>query len=323
MNTPYLYDQFGRKHDYLRIAVTDACNFRCIYCMPSERALCKPSKEIMTTEEIVGIADTFVKAGIKKIRLTGGEPLVRKNFKQIINQLSALQVELAITTNGVLLDKFLYTFKQTGLRSINVSLDSLNPVTFYWVSKKNLFAKVMTNIYELLRHDFYVKLNIVVMKGVNDNEINEFVELTKRHPLHIRFIEYMPFLGNHWDRAKVISYKEIIQTISQRYPIEKLSDGKSDTAKKFHIPGYAGTFSTISSVSNPFCEGCNRLRLTSDGKMKNCLFSKDEIDLLTPYRNQEDLLPYIQKCVLGKAKERGGQQLNGGIEGRAMVKIGG
>lgn len=323
MDKLYLYDQFGRKHDYLRIAVTDACNFRCIYCMPSESALCKPSRDVMTPEEIAGIADTFVKAGIKKIRLTGGEPLVRKNLKNIINQLSLLPAELAITTNGVLLDKFLYTFKQAGLRSVNVSLDSLNPLTFYQVSRKNLFEKVMTNIYELLRHDFYVKLNIVVMKGVNDNEINEFVALTKKHPLHIRFIEYMPFSGNHWDKAKVMSSREIIHLISRHYPLEKLSDKKSDTTKKFHIPGYAGTFSTISSVSDPFCDGCNRLRLTSDGKMKNCLFSKDEIDLLTPFRNEEDILPLIQKCVWGKAKERGGQQLNGRIDGRAMVKIGG
>lgn len=322
---PYsiLTDHFGRQHDYLRISVTDACNLRCTYCMPSSGMSCLPSKEIMSPPEISEIASAFVKAGINKIRLTGGEPLVRKDFTDVLQRLSRFPVELAITTNGIYADRFMDSFKKAGLRSVNVSLDSLNPITFYSITKKNLFSKVYSNIQLMLREDFNVKVNIVVMKGINDEEILPFIELTKDSPVHIRFIEFMPFAGNQWQRTKIVSYREILNTISSRYDMEKLDDSRSDTAKKYKVKNYCGTFAVISAVSEPFCSNCNRLRITADGKMRNCLFSSEETDLLTALREGNDILPLIRNNILKKAKERGGHQIEHALSGRTMVKIGG
>jgi cyclic pyranopterin phosphate synthase len=274
---------------------------------------------MMSPEEIAGIAETFVKAGIKKIRLIGGEPLIRKNVKEIIYLLASLPVELSITTNGVHVNKFIYTFKQAGLQSIHVSLDSLNPVTYYWITKKNLFAKVMVNIQDLIRHNFNVRLNIVVMKGVNDHEISEFIELTRHQPIHVQFFEYMTLSKNNWDPSKVTSYKEIVDIISQHYPIQKLSPDQSETSRKFCIPGYAGTFSTNGAAGDSFSEESNYLRLTIDGKLKNNLSPNREVDLLAPYHNKEDLFPYIHECVRKNVNDRVSLLHNNEIEERAMM----
>jgi cyclic pyranopterin phosphate synthase len=211
-----------------------------------------------------------------------------------------------------------------------VSLDSLNPATFNRLTGRNEFQKVSDNIQLLISSGFHVKVNTVVMAGYNDHEICDFISWTKATPVHIRFIEFMPFPGNHWKSANLVSYKEILDRIRLHFPsIEKLNDQIHDTAKKFRVNGHNGTFAVISTMSQPFCEGCNRLRLTADGKMRNCLFSKTETDLLTPLRNGEEIEDLIRGCLLKKHFMLGGngqpeweeQQTNS--EERSMLAIGG
>lgn len=327
-----IIDQFGRVHDYLRISLTERCNLRCFYCMPEEGILLRPRDQFMSKDEVLGIANTFVNLGIKKIRLTGGEPLVRKDAHDIIEGLSKLPIELAITTNGVLVHQFVDLFKKIGLRSINVSLDSLNKENLHKITRRDYFDTIMSNVIMLLREGFHVKLNAVLMKGVNDHELTDFVEFTKQHQVHFRFIEFMPFDGNKWDWSKGVSYKEIMSQLNHVYHnnIQRIEDAKNDTAKNYKIQGYAGTFAIISSVTNPFCDTCNRVRLTADGKLKNCLFSNTETDLLTSYRKGYDIKSLILDSVWKKKSMRGGmntfQKFSDATiysQNRSMVAIGG
>lgn len=324
-----LQDSHARIHNYLRISLTDACNFRCLYCMPEDPSF-MPSARLMTGNEIEQIATEFVKLGVTKIRLTGGEPLVRKDAAQIIHRLSKLPVELTLTSNGILVNEYMQTLLASGIRSLNISIDSLNPVRFAAITRRDVWQQVWDNIELLLAHQFHVKLNVVVMRGVNDDEINDFVALTKDLPLHVRFIEFMPFEGNQWQSNRVITQTEILEAIQVQYSSYKLHDELHDTAKKFQVFGFAGTYAIISTMSQPFCGGCNRLRLTADGKMKNCLFSQGEADLLTALRSGQDIVPIIKQNVKEKAKETGGQLLAdftqvdaSSLYNRSMVKIGG
>ena len=288
---------FGRIHDYLRISLTDKCNLRCTYCNPVD--LPKgyfAGAPRMSADEIDKIVSVFVQEGVKKIRLTGGEPLVRKDAKEIIERLSKYPVELAITTNGVFVHEFIETFKKAGIHSVNVSLDSLNKERNFSITGRDEFDRVTQNINLLLKNDFHVKVNMVVMKNVNEDEIPDFVEWTKHQPVHVRFIEFMPFAGNQWTNEKVFTYREILELISSRYAFISLPNGRNDTAKKYFVPAHKGTFAIISTMSQPFCSGCNRMRLTTDGKMKNCLFSKNEVDILGALRNGQDILPLIKHC---------------------------
>ena len=325
-------DQFNRVHDYLRISLTERCNLRCFYCMPAEGILLRPRAEFMTTEEVVKMAKIFVSLGVKKIRLTGGEPLVRKDAREIITELSKLPIELAISTNGILVDEYIDTFKSCGLKSINVSLDSLKEEKFNSITRRNDFDKVISNIDLLLKNKFHVKINTVVIKGVNDDEICDLVEWTKDKNVHVRFIEFMPFEGNKWDWSKGISFKEIMTKMENRYgaDVMKLEDGKNDTAKNYAIRNHIGTFAVISSVTNPFCDTCNRMRLTADGKIKNCLFSGSETDLLSAMRKGEDIVPLILESIWNKKKVRGGMNTFEDLsnpdlnqKNRSMISIGG
>lgn len=284
----------------------------------------------MQPDEIDHIAGLFVQLGVKKIRLTGGEPLVRKEAGDIIRRLGQYPVELTMTTNGVRLQEFAADLQAAGLRSINISLDTLQAEKFLLLTKRDNFQKVYDNILRMAGLGMRVKVNVVAMKGVNDNEINQFVALTKDLPLHIRFIEFMPFTGNHWDHAKVIGMQEILDIVATDFAFEPIRHKKHDTAKNFQVPGHAGTFAVISTMTTPFCGDCNRMRLTADGKMKNCLFSKTETDLLAALRRGEDLVPLIKACIWAKAAERGGQFSEGythtdpqHIENRSMIAIGG
>ena len=337
MLMPQLLDMFGRKHDYLRISLTDACNLRCVYCMPNEKVSVTPSAKMMQVDEIADIASVFVGLGVKKIRLTGGEPLLRKDTKAIIEKLSMLPVELAISTNAVLADQYIETFKTADIHSVNVSLDTLNPDEFFAITKRGDFKKIMENIYLLLSHNFKVKVNMVVMKGINEHAIPDFISWTKDFPLDVRFIEFMPFAGNAWLPEKVFSYKEMLNEIGSKYEFIKLADAKNDTAKKYMVKGHAGTFAFITTITEPFCGTCNRLRLTADGKMKNCLLSQEETDLLSAIRKGKDITPLIISCLQNKKPERGGRfdaenNLSsstlisidaGSIADRSMIRIGG
>jgi len=318
-----LYDTFGRKHNYLRISLTDACNLRCTYCMPNEDVSVTPSHKMMQVDEIVDLAKVFIKLGVNKIRLTGGEPLVRKDAKLIIQKLAELPVEISISTNAVLVNDFINVFKEAKIKSVNVSLDTLNAEQFFEITKRGDFEKIRNNIFLLLEHQFNVKLNMVVMKGINETAILDFIALTKDFPLDVRFIEFMPFTGNAWNREKVFSQQEMLNLIEEKHSIEKLNDEINDTAKKYKVPHYKGAFGFISTVTQPFCEGCNRLRLTADGKMKNCLFSQGETDLLSAYRNGMNIESLIIENLQSKKQALGGRFDFENIENRSMIKIGG
>jgi len=328
-----LKDSFGRIHDYLRISFTDRCNYRCLYCLPEpefHKGCGSAASDKMSADEIETISRIFVNEGVKKIRITGGEPLVRKDAGNIIERLGKLNVKLAITTNGSRIDAFINSFISAGLKSVNVSLDSLDRDTFKKLTHVDDFEKVYSNIQLLLNSNFHVKVNMVVMNGYNDHEIVEFVEWTKLAPVHIRFIEFMPFPGNHWRPEKLVSYQEILNVIESRFSnVKKLVDHPNDTTKKYQIDGHKGTFAVISTMSEPFCSGCNRLRLTSDGKMRNCLFAKSEMDLLAPFRKGENIVPLIRECLAGKHFKLGGNSdSDWGIKEsesgkRSMMGIGG
>lgn len=325
-----LTDQFGRTHNYLRISLTDNCNLRCFYCMPEESYDFTPNSKLMQVDEIDAIAKLFVQHGVNKIRLTGGEPFVRKDAAKIISNLGKLPVQLTCTTNGIRIDDMLPEIIKANFHSINISLDTLKKDKFLKITRRDYFDRVFRNIHLLLQNNIKTKINVVAMKGVNDDEISDFIAFTKNNPVDIRFIEFMPFSGNQWSSNQVMTQKEILDIINENYDFVPLPIGPHDTAKSYSISGHKGSFSIISTMSEPFCSGCNRIRLTADGKLKNCLFSKQETDLLTPLRNGQDILPIIESTILSKAKTQGGQlneqfeKINASIiENRSMITIGG
>lgn len=328
-----LTDGFGRRHNYLRISLLEKCNLRCTYCMPADGIALSPKASLMTADEIFGIAQTFAQNGVDKIRLTGGEPLLRKDFPEIISKLADLNISLSITTNGILIDRHIETLKQFNVKKINLSLDTLVSSKFHSITLRNQFEKVVDNLHLLLNHDFQVKVNVVLMKGFNDNEIVDFVKLTQFLPISVRFIEFMPFAGNEWDRSKMVSQNEILSLVGDAFledEIQKLEDEKNFTARTYKIKGFQGDFGIISSITNPFCDSCNRIRLTADGKIKNCLFSNSETDLLTPFRNGESITNLISESVQNKKKVRAGMvtidEMNDPakhFDNRSMIAIGG
>lgn len=328
-----LTDGFGRKHNYLRISLLEKCNLRCTYCMPADGIALSPKASLMTAEEIFAIAQTFVKNGVDKIRLTGGEPLLRKDFPEIVSKLSELKISLSITTNGILIDRHIEVLKQFNVKKINLSLDTLVSSKFHSITLRNQFEKVIDNLHLLLNNEFQVKVNVVLMKGFNDNEIVDFVKLTQFLPISVRFIEFMPFAGNEWDRSKMVSQKEILSLVETQFSsdeIQKLEDEKNFTSRNYKIKDFQGDFGIISSITNPFCDSCNRIRLTADGKIKNCLFSNSETDLLTAFRNGESITDLISDSIQNKKKVRAGMATVNEIndptlhfDNRSMIAIGG
>lgn len=328
-----LTDSFGRRHNYLRISLLEKCNLRCTYCMPADGIALSPKASLMTTEEIFAIAETFVKNGVDKIRLTGGEPLLRKDFPEIISKLSTLDISLSITTNGILIDRHIDVLKQFNVKKINLSLDTLVASKFQSITLRNQFETVINNLHLLLNNDFQVKVNVVLMKGFNDNEIVDFVKLTQFLPISVRFIEFMPFAGNEWDRSKMVSQQEILSLVEDNFlsdDIQKLEDEKNFTSRNYKIKDFQGDFGIISSITNPFCDSCNRIRLTADGKIKNCLFSNSETDLLTAFRNGASINNLISESIQNKKKVRAGMSTVNEIndpalhlDNRSMIAIGG
>ncbi|MCF0075365.1 GTP 3',8-cyclase MoaA [Dyadobacter sp. CY261] len=323
-------DSFNRTHNYLRISLTDSCNLRCFYCMPEEDYEFTPTSRLMKASEIESLAKVFVAAGVDKIRLTGGEPLVRRDAVDIINRLSQLQIELSLTTNGTRLHHFVDTLLAANIRSVNVSLDTLDRQKFKRITRRDQFDVVYDNIQELLRIGIRVKVNVVVMKGVNDDELTDFVAWTKFQSIDVRFIEFMPFTGNRWTNNQVMTLHEMLQVISNEYDFSAVTASPNETVKRFQVPGFAGTFGVISTMSSHFCGSCNRMRLTADGKLKNCLFSEYETDLLSALRDGQDVEPLIRQCAMDKHFQLGGQlapDLNDvqadQIHNRSMITIGG
>ncbi|WP_066220962.1 GTP 3',8-cyclase MoaA [Formosa haliotis] len=328
-----LTDDFGRKHSYLRISLTEKCNLRCTYCMPENGVPLTPRSDLMNADEIFKIASVFVKHGVNKIRLTGGEPLVRKDFSEILKQLATLHVKLSITTNAVIVDRFIDDFKRYGLNDINVSLDSLQADKFQYITRRNQFKEAYNNIILLMEHGFHVKMNIVLIKGFNDDEIIDFINFTKHLPIAIRFIEFMPFDGNNWNKDKLVTQADILQQTVAHFGDDHLIPIKNEanfTARNYRIKGFKGTFGIISSVSNPFCDSCNRIRLTANGNIKNCLFSNTETNLLRAFREGDNIEPLISSLIKKKHAVRAGmtdfETLNNPDfhnNNRSMITIGG
>jgi cyclic pyranopterin phosphate synthase len=323
-----IVDRFGRPHSYLRISLTDRCNLRCFYCMPEEGIELMEKSNIMTLEEIISIAGTFKSLGVDTVRLTGGEPLVRKNFDFLVKKLAKLNLNLKLTTNGILLDKYLDIFKEIGLRNINISLDSLDKAKSVFITKRDYFHRIMDNIYKALDYQMKIKLNVVLIKGVNDGEINDFIALTKDRNIGVKFIEFMPFKGNKWDWSKGVSKETILETVVSGFgSVDTLQNPRHSTSVNYQVRGHEGSFGIVSTITNPFCADCNRIRLTADGKMKNCLFATAETDLLTPFRQGFSIENIILEAIKLKRFSRDGMDLKMNSEhyekNRSMISIGG
>ncbi len=325
-----LFDRFHRIHNYLRISLTDACNFRCHYCMPEENTPCMSKSKLMQPDEIEAISKIFVGLGVQKIRLTGGEPLARAEFGDILQRLAPLPVELTLTTNGALLHRFFPLLKDCGVSALNISMDSLQAEKFNRIIQRSQFDQVWTNLWAAVEKGFSIKINVVAMAGVNEDEIRDFIHLTRDFPLHVRFIEFMPFTGNQWEQGKVLTAARMLESVCQEFDIVKLRDEPHATARKYKVVGFEGTFAFITTMTDQFCGTCNRMRLTADGKMKNCLFGKEEMDILGAFRRGESIEPIIRESVLRKHAALGGQmpadhrQVDASqLENRSMIKIGG
>jgi cyclic pyranopterin phosphate synthase len=275
--------------------------------MPENGVKLIEKPNIMRMEEIVRISKTFIDLGVDTIRLTGGEPLIRKDFEQLVRELTRLGITLKLTTNGILLDRYFDLFLEVGLKNVNISLDSLDNTKSIFISKRDYFDRIMSNIRKAIDIDMNVKLNIVLIKGVNDSEIPDFIELTRNKNIVVKFIEFMPFKGNHWDWDKGVSRDTILNTAKSNFgTIIPLPNPKHSTSLNYKVYGYAGSFGIISTITHPFCLDCNRIRLTADGKMKNCLFASAETDLLTTVRQGLSIEEIILKAIQNKKFSRDG-----------------
>jgi len=279
-----LFDTFRRKINYLRISITDRCNLRCTYCMPEEGIPLIHHRDILTYEELLRIIRIFAEEGISKVRLTGGEPLVRKGVVDFISRISQIKEiqDLSLTTNGILLKEYAQDLKEAGLKRVNISLDSLSKEKFYQITRRDDFDRVWAGIEEAIRVNLSpIKINMVAIQGLNDDEIEAFARLTYRLPLTVRYIEYMPSgNGKEWKESDILTIPQIkshLERVGKLIPIP--TDRWDGPAKRFRFEGAFGEVGLIGPVSSHFCADCNRLRLTPDGKIRTCLFSDDEIDI--------------------------------------------
>ncbi|MGG6313400.1 GTP 3',8-cyclase MoaA [Paenibacillus macerans] len=288
-----LLDPFGRKHDYLRISVTDRCNLRCVYCMPAEGMVFQPHEEIMSYEEIAETVSALAPMGLRKIRITGGEPLVRKDLEKLIAMLSGIPgiEDIAMTTNGMFLAKKADLLKKAGLNRVNISLDSLRQDRFSMITRGGEVQKVLEGIQAAVEAGLEpIKLNVVLMKGVNDDEIRDFLALTIDRPLHVRFIEYMPIgsASDSWRKSylPLTAVDDVCREAGWAFE-DAAGPRGNGPAESRRILGAAGTFGLIHPVSEHFCDNCNRLRLTADGHIKACLYWSDELHV-RPYAAAKD-----------------------------------
>jgi GTP 3',8-cyclase len=325
-----LVDRFNRKINYLRVSLTDRCNLRCIYCMPAEGEKKLMHREILRYEELLRVIRIAVKLGIDKIRLTGGEPFVRKGAVDFIKMLASIEgiKDISITTNGVLLSEYLDDLWQSGIRRLNISIDSLNKKTFKEITRFDYFDQVLEGIEKAKNMGFHpIKINTVVMKGINDREILDFGRLAIKEPYHIRFIEYMP-IGLDLKDPNFISNSAVKSTLVDNLgPMSPVLQGRYDgPAKRYHFHEGEGEIGFISAISNSFCSTCNRLRLTADGKILPCLLSNIEADIREPLRKgclDEELIKVFQYAVSIKPKSHHLNMVGHQMVHRKMCSIGG
>jgi len=290
MGQGHLVDRFNRIATNLRVSVTDICNLRCTYCMSEDTQFIDESK-IMTFDEIDRLIQIAVSLGVNKVRITGGEPLVRRNLPDLISKVLEIDgiTDVSLTTNGIGLAKQAQALYDAGLRRINVSLDTLSKAKFQQITRRKALAKVLDGLKEASRCGFApIKINAVTMRGFTEEEVVKLVSFARENSYEMRFIEFMPLDADDiWGRNMFVPKKELIDKIRKLYPlapVESSSNFKHETAKNYQFKDGLGRVGFISSVSEPFCDDCNRVRLTADGKFRNCLFATEETDLLTPLR---------------------------------------
>ena len=330
-----LVDSFGRVVRDLRISVTDRCNFRCTYCMPAEGMTWLDRSEVLTYEEIERVARICVeKFGVDSLRLTGGEPTVRAHLPQLISKLAALRLpdgtkpDIALTTNGATLRNIALELRNAGLDRINVSLDSLKPERFFAMTRRDELHNVLAGIAEAQIAGFTpMKVNAVVERGANDDEILDLVRYGRDNNVEVRFIEFMPLdATNEWERNKVVSQDEIVATIAAEFPLELMPARGAAPADRWRFLDGKGTVGVIPSVTHPFCGDCDRVRLTSDGQFRTCLFATDDSDIRTVLRNggtDEEIAELIQVAVGAKWAGHQINQVNFIRPNRSMSQIGG
>ena len=285
-----LQDSWGRELKSLRVSVTDKCNFRCRYCMPAEGLEWLGRDEVLSFEEIARLVRVLARMGVDEIRLTGGEPLVRRELPTLVAMLAQTPGvrDLSLTTNGVLLDRFAGPLVEAGLRRLNVSLDSLSHVRFAEITRRDALDRVLAGLEEAERYPELrpIKVNCVAIRGFTEEEVPALAELARRKPYVVRFIEFMPLDADEaWREDDVLTGGEIRALIEERWPLEELPAKPSSTARRFRFADGAGEIGFVNPVSEPFCSACDRIRLTADGQLRTCLFSRREWDLKTPLRD--------------------------------------
>jgi len=325
-----LFDKFGRQITDLRISVTDRCNFRCVYCRSADPENYRDHDEILSWKELERLAGIFVGLGIRKVRITGGEPLVREGVEDYIAHLKSLGIkDLSMTTNGHLLAERRDRLMAAGLQRINISLDSLDPIKFDRITRTRSYDKVMEGIDAVQKSRLApAKVNAVLVRGINDDEVEAFAAFARERGVIMRFIEFMPLdADRRWSRGSVVPAAEVFQRIHAQWPLEQIAHEKSETARKYRFAdGAPGEIGLIAPVTQPFCGHCSRIRLTADGKLRTCLFSKEDRDLRALLRadaNDEEIAAWVRSVVTEKEE---GHRINepGFVQpSRTMVFIGG
>jgi GTP 3',8-cyclase len=327
-----LRDSWGREIKSVRVSVTDKCNFRCTYCMPAEGLEWLGREEILTFEEIARVVGVLARLGVDEVRLTGGEPLVRRDLPVLVGQLAQIERvhDLSLTTNGILLDRFAGPLVSAGLRRINVSLDSLNHVRFAEITRRDALDAVLRGLEEAERHPVLspIKVNCVAVKGFTETEVPALADLARRKPYVVRFIEFMPLDADEaWREDDVLTGAEIRALVEERYgPLVELPAKASSTARRFRFADGAGELGFVNPVSEPFCSSCDRIRLTADGQLRTCLFSRREWDLKTPLRNgagDDELVGLIRFAVQHKELKHRINDPGFARASRSMSQIGG
>ncbi len=316
-------DSYGRKINYVRVSVTDRCNMRCKYCMPSDGVNKMTHSDILTFEQLYDIINILSELGINKVRLTGGEPLVRKGIVNFIDRINNIKTinDLAMTTNGQLLNSYAKDLKIAGLKRLNISIDTLDDKKYSEITRGGKLSDTLKGIEKAQTLGFEkIKLNVVLIGGFNDDEIENFVNITKTENIDVRFIELMP-IGecSKWSLDNFVSTKEVIEKCNELEPI--VYDDISSPAKYYKLPNAKGKVGLINPISCKFCQNCNRIRITADGKLKNCLHSDNEMNLKTYINDKNYLKDIIIKSIMAKPKEHNLE--NGDYIKRNMIKIGG
>lgn len=328
---PTLRDSFHRAISYMRISITDRCNLRCVYCMPPEGVPWIPHSEILTFEEIERIVRATARVGMRKIRITGGEPLVRQGVVQLTSRLASVPGinDVAMTTNAVLMTRLAEPLAQAGLKRINVSLDTLKPDRFATITRGGSLSQVISGIEAAERAGLApIKINAVVLRGANDDEVPDLARLTLHRPWHVRFIEAMPLEGNlPVEGDGFVSADEIMDRLRGVGALEACGGpGGNGPARYYRLPGAMGTLGVISPMTHFFCESCNRVRLTADGRLRLCLFSDEEIDLKTPLRQgatEEEIIQIFQRAITTKPERHHLSVGRSNCSVRALSEIGG